>query len=275
MPNYRIPVNQSRHRVAALALFRALLTQCRALPSTTSSERSQLQNVVRNRFKEARREQSGRRLRLLFEAGYEAVDHLDAAVLAGSEGSKAYILDLLARAPEKAKQTPSVTVSDEVLRQFNKQLSARPGQDTTGKQSMLNRPLRLDKLSGKRHVPVLFNAQGIPVLRFKKPQPESLSGYINHRLQVRHKRHALRHMLDDALEMARAEDGWDDLMRVYVTKAGETSRGEPSWVRELYQARKEVNERLDAERRKNQMMAEKMQAIVDGERQMAEKERSR
>ncbi|KAK3672302.1 hypothetical protein LTR78_007842 [Recurvomyces mirabilis] len=264
--NYRLPRNSKPHRIAAIALYRTLLLQCRAFPAAATYQRIELQNIVRNRFWQARHENSTRRLRLLFEAGYEGIDHLDAAV-AGEEESKSRILDLLERAPAKVKQPrPGEHVQPLV-----------PTQRPSDRLSLLDRPVPLEQLKGKRHVPVLFNAQGIPVLRIKKPQPEGLSGYINHRLQLKQKRHDTRHRLEEELELARAEDTWDEIL-LECTAArldGTTERvREQGWSHALAMAKKEVNEKLSEERRKNQVMAEKMQAVVDREQALYDEEKA-
>lgn len=286
MPAFSLPRDSGAHRVAAVALYRALLGQCRALQLVEAQQTNELQNIVRNRFRQARHEHSTRRLRLAFEAGYEAIDHLDAAV-AGSQESTQYILELLSKVPEKAKQPPPITLSKDVVKELKKRIHERPApiEGTTKAPSILERPLPLEQLSGRRHVPKLFNAQGIPVLRIKKPQPENLSGYINHRLQKKQKRHDTRHRLDDELELARAEDRWDNIVREYtdgVDGSGTATagarddgrRGNNSWSYEVAMARREVNVKLEEERQKNAEMAAKMQAVVDQETELYEREKA-
>lgn len=271
MPRHVLPRTSGAHRVAAIALFRALLIQCRALPSLEEQHRDALQNVVRNRFKQARHEQSARRLKLNFEAGYEAIDHLDAAV-AGDEERRRYIVTLLERAPEQAKQPPPVILPKKLERELKKIRAKDAGEtESVQKPSLFDRPLPLEKLSGRRHVPVLYNAQKIPVLRLKKPQPENLSGYLAHRLRLRQKRHDTRHKLDDELEIARSEDRWDGLVAGATGREGYTF--EPAWSAGVGMARREVNEKLDEERRKNREMAVKMQGVIDRERELYEKEK--
>ncbi|KAK5115997.1 hypothetical protein LTR62_000453 [Meristemomyces frigidus] len=268
--NFHLPRNSTPHRVAAIALYRALLSQCRVIP-TAVQQRNELQNIVRNRFRQASHEQSKRRLILLFEAGYEAIDHLDAAV-AGEEESRSYILDLLAKAPNKVKQSPPPAKP-----------KAQPVQRLerpAGSPSLLDRPLPLEQLSGRRHVPVLFNAHGIPILRLKKPQPESLSGYINHRIQKKQKRHDTRHRLETELEFARAEDTWDHLIASHIP-LGRSSRTssegggkEDTWSYAPAMARREINDKLQDERNRNQAMGVKMQAVVDREQALFDVEKA-
>ncbi|KAK1083697.1 hypothetical protein LTR48_006082 [Friedmanniomyces endolithicus] len=292
MPAHRLPRNSTPHRIAAIALYRALLLSTHALPPQTfpPPQRTQLQNIIRNRFKQARHEQSPRYLRLCFEAGYEALDRLDGAGAdvaseagneAGKEASAAYILALLARAPEKVKRAPPITALDpSLLKDLKLHLRTRPNATTTTtvaeKPSLFNRPLPLAQLKGgKRRVPVLYNAQGVPVLRLSKPQPAALSGYINHRAEVKQKRHDTRHRLTEELEGARWEDGWDGILeRETGVREGDEQgkwRG-GGWTQEIVSARDEVGRRLGEDAEKRRVMGGRMQGVVDRERAMAERE---
>ena len=140
--------------------------------------------------------------------------------------------------------------------------------------NLFDRPVPKASLSGRRHVPVLFSAQGIPVLRIKKPQPKNLSGYLVNRLEQRQRRHDLRHRIEMELELARWEDRWDALVADEVGDEGggeDADWGEWSW--ELRLARREINRLLDEERSRNTEMAGRMQALVDSEREVFAEER--
>lgn len=278
MPQFLNPRCSGAHRIAAIALYRALLTQCRAVPGLEQYQRYELQNIVRNRFKQARHTTSERWLRLDFEAGYEAIDHLDAAV-AGSEASRVYVRELLARAPAKVKLDPPVVRTKRQQRLLRRgrgrEESAEP--ERPPGRSILYRPLPLDQLSGRRHVPVLFNAQGIPVLRIKKPQPHALSAYINDRLKKKQKQTDTRYRLDACFELARTEDVWDGFIAALTQAEDGKQDGEglvePTWTEAVDVSRKENLDKHLAEKQKNREMAEKMQAIVDQEKALYEKEK--
>lgn len=278
MPAFLVPRRSGPHRVAAIALFRALLSQCKTL--TLDNSRSvALQNLVRNRFKQARHDHSIRRLRLSFEAGYEAIDRLDAAV-AGKQDDYDYVLDLLEMAPDKVKQAPVFAASGPIRQSIRKpdllvlgkyEAPALPGR------SLFARPLPLESLSGKRHIPRLFNASGIPVLRVGKPQPKQLSGFLNSRIKQRQARHDLRARLEGELGIANAEDAWESTMvqeyGISVSGMPVVSR-EPSWTAALTRARWAVNNALNDEKRKNKDMAEMMQGVVDRETDLAHSEKA-
>lgn len=279
MPKFLVPHRTGAHRIAAFALFRALLTQCQrvSLPASPAAN-AELQNVVRNRFKQARHVTSYRQLETSFEAGYEAVDHLDAAV-AGSPEAKDLIVDLLSKAPKSVKQPPRLPprIDKKLLRR--RELAARPPRI-----NMFDRPLPLEKLSGERKIPVLFTANHIPILRFTKPQPSNLSGYITNRIVQRQKRHDRRQRLGEALVLAGEEDRWDGIVRQFSGVDGRKSaEGKKDWtmqqpVREglwrdvVVEALDVVKAALEREKEVNRVMAEKMQGVVDRETAMAEKE---
>lgn len=276
MPKFLVPHKSGAHRVAAIALFRALLVQCQRVPlPETPSANFELQNVVRNRFKQTRHVTSYRQLQATFEAGYEAVDHLDAAI-AGSDTAQQLIADLLAKAPKSAKRPPQPSCNAAERRKLlrKRQLAERPP-----KLDMFDRPLPLEQLSGERKVPVLFTANHIPVLRFTKPQPSSLSGYLTNRILQRQKRHNLKHALEESLLVAREEDKWDSIVRQFAGVDSRHSKDrvgsdvkEGLWKNAIVEALDVVKAKLDREKELNRVMAQKMQNVVDREQALADME---
>lgn len=277
MPKFLVPHKSGAHRIAGIALFRALLVQCQRVPlSGSPAANAELQNVVRNRFKQARHITSYRQLRTSFDAGYEAIDHLDAAV-AGSADAKDIISALLAKASRSAKRPPrpphNKAIDKKLKRQ--KELAERPP-----RMNMFDRPLPLEQLSGERKVPVLFTANHIPILRFTKPQPSSLSGYITNRIVQRQKRHDRKHALEEALVLAEDEDRWDSIVHQFSGVDGrkpENWKGSPVreslWRDAVIEALGVVKAALEREKELNRIMAEKMQGVVDRETALADKER--
>ena len=286
MPRQFVPRQSGAHRIAAIALYRALITQCKAVPLDLHRQH-ELQYIVQNRFKQVRNLKSTRRLKLYFEAGYEAIDQLDAAV-AGDVQSREYILSLLARAPADVKAAPPPyklpKYIQKQLRKKERQLEERSTVDEKPPKPSIfdRRPLSLEKLTGARHVPVLFNANGIPVLRFKKPQPSNLSNYIRSRINLRQKRQDQCHRLEDELELASAEDEWDEIVEVYgeLRRGGgdeeeeEDEKEENDWVTAINQALTDLEKALAEEKEKNRVMATRMQELVDRERELFQQERA-
>lgn len=144
-PVARAPHKSSVHRLAAIALYRALLSQITAaapnlpaLPTTSPpsqhpaycppSQRTTkqstddtafcLRNIVRNRFRTTRHLTSERQLAVYFAAGYEALDHLDSIVAEAAArstsvatpcASATYLANLAATAPASMHRAESLT----------------------------------------------------------------------------------------------------------------------------------------------------------------------
>lgn len=296
MPAFLLPRNVSAHRLAATALYRSLLRQCRSAPAALAERRDELQNIVRNRFKQAQHVHSHRRLRLAFQAGYEAIDHLDAAV-AGDGDSTEYILDLVRRAPAKVKAPPPPRRRQSERKRPSEMSIANnvPGAGAL-ETELAARPRPLADLAGRRKVPVLYSANRIPVLRFRKPQPHALSRFIAQRVERRQRRFDRRDWLLERIGLARAEDEWDELVSARprpglrgrggsgdvgladavegAASAGAREvRKEPSWRGEFEAALGVVEEAVAEEGRRNAEMAARMQGLVDREREVFERER--
>ena len=277
MPKHLLPRRNTPHRVAAIALYRALLSQSRSLPSISQEQRDAIQNIIRNRFNQARHLESPTLLKINFEAGYEAIDHLDAAA-GGSDGSRAYILDLLQRSPAKVKEPKPAPLVLKKKRTSTSEDGENKTKDDQPRINLFDRPLPLEKLSGARHVPVLFNANHIPVLRLTKPQPASLSNFIRQRIEQRQEWHNRRHRLDQELVIARCEDEWDHLINQTAPASDDVRREvndgqEPLWKDAILEASSEVDAKLTAENQRYQIMATKMQAVVDREQALYDREK--
>lgn len=276
MPTHVLPRRNTLHRVAAVALYRTLLLQSRSLPATRE-QRDALQNIIRNRFKQAQHVQSPRLLKISFEAGYEAIDHLDAAA-GGNDESRSYVLDLLDRSPARVKQPKPAPLNPHKRKAMNTEGHAKEGAVERPRINLFDRPLPLEKLSGKRHVPVLFSANSIPILRLKKPQPESLSRYIRQRIEQRQAWHDRRQRLMEELFFAREEDRWDRLTSRKVRNLERAMSGiensmEPRWEDAIRESMAHVDSKLTAEGEKYRVMAQKMQAVVDQEQALYDQEK--
>ncbi|EME87575.1 uncharacterized protein MYCFIDRAFT_191970 [Pseudocercospora fijiensis CIRAD86] len=365
MPTFVVPHRSGAHRVAAIALYRALLTQCKrtSLPAVHGEE---LHNLIKNRFRGFRYDTSHRHQKVAFEAGYEAVDYLDAAVN-GEVGAKEYILALLKRAPRNAKIDPRESPKQFLRRHYASQawpdhlsLEEKEGpaserksdrnalaeaeemnesahqlfseetaslersptstDDGNGSQYSQCQPLQLppktlsgdEELSqaifgkphqsdlpveaqeqnppirkrrilfdppiakenlggtGKRHVPVLVNANGIPFLRYKKPMPANLAAFVNSRILQRDRRHKFRIEMEHNLHLAQEEDRWDSIL--YKTAGVDSSGGgvvEGSWKDVSERSLQGITNILQSEKENNRIHAERMQAIVDREAELA------
>lgn len=253
MPPYLAPHKSGAHRTAALALYRALLSQARLLPLEQETS-SRVRTIIQERFRDARFVTSARQLKLLFTAGYQGVDLLDGAV-SGDEGCVGRVRGLVERA--RMSEPRSRQVGDEGKMDMKKERDER--------YDVLARPLPKELLSGKRRVPVLVNANHIPTLRLTKPQPPALSGYLHSRIKQRQRRHDRRDMLEAMLGLAGEEERWDQLV-------GEKDGS--SWTDAVSEALSVVKGQLDWERESNRVWAERLQGVVDREREALERERA-
>ncbi|KAF2859755.1 hypothetical protein K470DRAFT_258606 [Piedraia hortae CBS 480.64] len=280
----------SRHRLAAISLYRALLSQSKVLPPDLTAP---AKRIVQNKFRDARFWNGSQRLHLHFAAGYEALDLLD-NYPRGEERVRKLIdnaVDFikeprrrptrqikrgrkpLAREHLQANDTPrQPSLGDEPTD------TARPrakcdGRSGSSNVSIFARPLPLSHLSGRRRVPVLYSAQRIPVLRLSPHQPAAISKMIRDRLAKRQRSIDTRDKLAEEEYVARLEDQWDKLLM----RVGATREGGPkvSWADAIVDARKENMEkhRLDAEDRRE--VAGRMEDVVRRERELYEWEEKR
>ncbi|KAK6005358.1 hypothetical protein QM012_008137 [Aureobasidium pullulans] len=263
MPAFLAPHKSGVHRVTAIALFRALLTKCRAAPPPLKA--STLQAVVKNSFAKNRHVTSPHVLRNAFAGGYEALNHLDAAV-AGDKRSISHLRNLLSRLPARLKTTT-------VARRPTPVPEANPPvlQGT----ALSLRPRPAFSLPSRRRIPVLVSANKIPILRFTKPQPAALSHYLKSRLVDRQKRQDRKVALEAQMEIAKGEDDWDRILLAQgiADEGGKSKRGKVLWSKEVNDSLRYTINAIEAEGNKNREMAEKMVAIIDKEKELAEVER--
>ena len=141
-----------------------------------------------------------------------------------------------------------------------------------GAARILDRPYQ--NLSGRRHVPVLVNANRVPFLRIKKPQPPLLSRIIRNIIKTRNLRILSGERLAKELPFAQDEEEWDHIL---YELAGVDSRNllEPRWHHEVKQAIDD-NHRLQVGAiQKRADVSAKMYAIVEKEKALAQEEKLR
>lgn len=171
-----------------------------------------------------------------------------------------------ARQKEKSEAKPGTALSLSP-RKARKMEMIRFQEETRKKHpdavSILARPFQ--KVSGKRRVPVLVNARGVPFLRIKKPQPSNLSGFLRAKLKKRWSFIENRERLNIEHLFARDEDEWDRLTRI---------REPCKWTEEVTSALGDVSAKITKFDTANKVMAAKMWQIVLKERALAAKEES-
>ncbi|KAF2447703.1 hypothetical protein P171DRAFT_354440 [Karstenula rhodostoma CBS 690.94] len=269
MPGFLQPKSHIQHRVAAIALYRALLSRCSSAHALQDEERTSLHNAIRNKFRQNRKLQSSRQLGLVFKAGYEVLGHLDASQNPNSksiDALKTLIPSLprgIARSPPRwrpAKPPPDPSARDRcaVLPPEKALLNVRPYAETTG----------------PRHIPILASANGIPFLRIKKPQPPVLSRVIRQALQRRIDNfHAKILFSNYWTPLSNHEDEWDAILERECDFVEKDTRKygtfDPLWVDEVIKAESANRAAHDKDVQKTTEIAAKMTELIDKETELA------
>ncbi|EMD61415.1 hypothetical protein COCSADRAFT_39148 [Bipolaris sorokiniana ND90Pr] len=259
MPRFLEPKKSTQHRVAAIALYRALLLRCSSAP-LSNDDRVSLRNAVRNKFRRNRKIQSPYQLGLSFKAGYETLDHLDAST-AGDAASTSILMRMVAQLPRALIRAPPVRrTEDRASNEPKERLACLPPE-----KAVLNvRPY--PKTSGPRHVPIMSSANGIPFLRLTKPQPPALSRVLRQRLQRKIQLFDTKVLLSNWwLPMCEEEDAWDALINAQL----QTREDDVKWTDAIRQSEWLNQEAYKKDMRKDREITKKMQNIVDLETKMA------
>lgn len=286
-----LPWPQLTSRYVGLALYRALLQQCspsRDSPAWLLETRS----LVKQRFRRYKDLQSPSQVANALKAGYrvrsqnldfrvdlklimsllaKTLDLLDSAAN-GNQQDAQNLTSILEQAKSMKEQYATLQKEkaaevDALKRPLSKK-QARKAESIRFQEATRRRhpdtPSILDYsqrgANGRRKVPFLVNARGIPFLRFKKPQPQNLSGVIRAKLENRWHLIERRDRLREELLLAKDEDLWDR-----ITNTTEL----PKWSREIEQALGEVQIKIKESDRKSKEMAERMWNIVLVEREKA------
>ncbi|KAJ0420136.1 hypothetical protein BJY00DRAFT_143386 [Aspergillus carlsbadensis] len=214
-----VPKLSSAHRFACLALYRALLRQCNRI-SSIAPKLSAAESHIRDRFRRYKNLQSPSQTANALKAGYEGLDLLYSAAQ-GNKKDSGFLQSILshAKSAKECKRKVQAAIAERLpaKQPTRKQLKAQENrrlQETTARRHpdtipILSRPRPV--VSGRRHVPVLVNACGVPFLRIKKPQPLNLSRVIHRKIAHRWHLVERRDRLMHELYFAGDEDEWDSL----------------------------------------------------------------
>ncbi|CAO2650747.1 Nn.00g020390.m01.CDS01 [Neocucurbitaria sp. VM-36] len=280
MPRFLQPKKSTQHRVAAIALYRALLSRCSSV-SLPENDRLSLRNAIRNKFRKNRKIQSPYQLGLSFKAGYEVtqnlpraaeplvdnsqtLDHLDVSTT-GDADNAGVLTRLIANLPRGLTRSPPLSRRrlDPPTDLPKERLSSLPSE-----RAVLNvRPYA--KTSGPRHVPILASANGVPFLRLTKPQPPALSRILRQRLERKQSLFDMMIFLANWwMPLCRQEDEWDERMNRQLMRREDG----PKWVDAIQLSERENQEAYDRGLEKDREISRKMQRIVDMETELALKE---
>jgi hypothetical protein len=174
--------------------------------------------LVRHKFRTYRNIQSPSQITNVLRAGYEALDLIHSASQ-GNESDISHLQTLLLegrslrllnaserRELTNARRNKPISALDKKKAESRRYQKATAYQHPNA-QPILSRPRPV--VNGRRRVPVLVNARGVPFLRIKKPQPKILSDVIRAKLDKRWSRIVLRDRLQAELLLAKDEDDWD------------------------------------------------------------------
>ena len=326
MPRCIIPQASSAHRAACkefqlpnsharsqtnspgLALYRALLKQSSTVgvghnddgPRSKGSE--VLSNLVQFRFRQDRKLLSPTQIINGLKAGYAALDLVHACnnksptataqlkSLLGSTASRAEYIPTY-RAALAAARSP--TSPDKLRKIAHLKAIATKANSTRhpGSKPVIERPLPLSEIKGgKRRVPNLVSAQGVPFLRYRKPQPISLSRVIKQKQGLDQKRLTQQEGLRADTIIAQWEDEWDEVTEAHKGEergqnqdrlvASQASTDftadevrEESWRHEPTIAEVELYQQMKETDRKNAELGRQMWGVLAKERELAEQEK--
>jgi hypothetical protein len=199
----------------------------------------------------------------------QTLDKLDAAT-AGDTSSASFLTSFLRSLPAGLKRPPRkrpLPPAPEVVEKH--ELACLPPE-----KAVLNvRPYA--NINGPRHIPVLASANGIPFLRFGKPQPPALSRILRQKLDKRITRFDTRVVMEHYwIPIAHQEDEWDDLLRqnygVTDEGNGNVDEGrEVRWADAWYEAKHENVKAYEDDLYSDRRIAKQMQNLVDQETALA------
>jgi hypothetical protein len=249
--------------MVAIALYRALLCQCRAVP-TTEESRNALQNIVRNRFRANRDLRGSRRIKLSFTAGYTAIGHLDGSV-AGNNESTTLIKDYLSDVPARLKIPPKRALPPQP--ELPRELFEPPPEHKFF--NVFPRPA----VEGRRKIPFLVSANHFPFVRYKKPQPANVSRVIRNLIEQRFKRFERRYALEDYfIPLAKYEDQWEALLVKEFGELNVFDDRDDLWVTPMWESQREVSRLISEMDRRSEKLGRKMLDVVNKEKEWAAKE---
>ena len=181
------------------------------------------------------------------------------------------------RKPARAATTPKKTKAA-VSETASAYQSRHSSSKNVSVSSILDRPYPF--LSGRRCVPHLIIAKGLPFLRYKKPQPRAISGIINRRNRDHVRRWDRTYELRQLVNLGELEDAWDGMIEkvcglkqggdIYISWATESSRSADGILAETRRrARRdeEMTEIFTRIREKEKALAEQEKAAQKDEKQ--------
>lgn len=140
------------------------------------------------------------------------------------------------------------------------------------------RPLPKEQLTGRRGLPKLAAANGVPFLRVKKPQSAFLGRVLRDKAGQKARRFDRLKECEEGKDAGGAEGEWEGLLESVggfkdVERGNGWSVGEKSWVEDTERERREVNRVVVREQKKWLEMGRVMMGVQEGERDLWAQER--
>ncbi|KAJ6788652.1 hypothetical protein PWT90_06960 [Aphanocladium album] len=222
-----IPARDSRHRTAAIALYRALAKAAGkvALPDQlAASPRASkpIYSAIRYQFKRNSRDTSSRLVFAALAAGYKFLSFLDKAQHINSCEHQHIVRNLSSMKQFPPRRPTAATRPDDATQKSEPLLIklSKPGE--TPRYTSCRYPRPLNSLSNRRRVPsVAATAEGLPFLRTSSAQPHEMSRMIGRKNKVFQDRIAkITSLRDELVPAAEWEDQWDHLVSQQLRREG-------------------------------------------------------
>uniref|UniRef100_L2FR72 DNA repair protein n=1 Tax=Colletotrichum fructicola (strain Nara gc5) TaxID=1213859 RepID=L2FR72_COLFN len=256
-----IAARSSRHRIAVIALFRALLREGRevTLPQDVCRKgKNPVPDLIKRGFQRNKADVSPRLIFAALSAGYKFLTFFKNA-----------------RVPESKEQAEIITY----LRQKNEHIARaeakkRPGRKPRGPATPPPKPEDLGGRRGAQIPQVIVTAQGHTFLRHKRPQPRVVSDILRRKTWRKARINEVSiEMTECDYAAAREEDEWDRLVDEQLRAAGQHSRVDHSpststYYQSVQDSYYHMIGQIDAERRNELARAKALIEAVKGEEEM-------
>ncbi|GAP86817.1 putative ubiquitin-conjugating enzyme protein [Rosellinia necatrix] len=298
---FMIPAQDSRHRIACLALYRTLLRLAPqvSLPPDLAegwgSGKNPIAIHIRRAFRRNVADTSVRIVQPALRAGYRMISVLQPAAASTSSDEHHQITSFLrgrleerqrslANRPSQEKPKPGTPRPGYLPLLVNVTPAPTPSNpNPRPRYDIPHRPRPQSELggTGRRKIPRLDMASEIPFLRFSKPQPVVLSRVLGGKVRRRSERAIKVGILrEEALPEARLEDQWERAMaRLAADEASKRGvgigpdRNEPLYAHTIQEyGIRELNTILTKERLDLIARAEAMSRLIQEEKALAAEE---
>ncbi|KAK1675296.1 hypothetical protein BDP55DRAFT_729062 [Colletotrichum godetiae] len=220
MPSQFVPAQNSRHRIAAIALYRALVREARAVPLPNDVLRQGVENplprFVKKGFKRNQTEASYRLVLAALSKGYKFLNLFKSAQTPSSKEYSEILTYLREKSlrdarSEAGKSPPPSPKLERPKPKWPPLLKRISPLDEPPVYISERHPVPRENLSGIRHVPnIAVTAHGVVFMRQGKPQHRSVCDYVQkkNKYKIKNMNHLLASMRDEQ-QFAREEDQWD------------------------------------------------------------------